>query len=566
MHNGIRQGCPLAPQLFVLALDLLFRRIESDHRCPGLTLCHESGDVTLPISGYADDVALYLRGPEEEQDFLAVVSEFSRASGLHVNLSKCAAICLHPAGLTERHAAMQIRPTEATRTTRYLGIPVASAPSITAVWDTVMKAIQQRQALARWKTSDAMQRIELVRAIAIPKVLFVARHVWPTVPVMDALERAVINFVWKASFTARNLGRGQIGREQSMLHVREGGLGMPDVRAALKAEAAMAVVRWIKDRDTVHGRIRDFLATDDRAVVASATTRMVPVHHSEAVSRWRKSLWATGCDVLAVQRGYHRGATELEGIRDTAARLRSRRALGIWKDGAWSCNVGDVLTDLQLLRRLQHEERGRCDLHWLARQPAFGYGTLVGPGEERVGATAFTEIGSPTSAVGDIARWSQDPAQTTWLTSATLAYPLGPRAADQFRDFCALLIANYPSLLDKQQAEDELVAIRPTEDFWSLARTRDGTVLRLDRFPEPVRAVGVVRSMDDVERLAGRHVEPPRPRVEFLPHHWFRDLSRTWARDARGSTSRRNCVLTIREAQRSSAMQKVAEAGDLWHW
>lgn len=204
VHNGIRQGCPLAPQLFVLSLDLLFRRIECEPRCPRLRLGHANGDVTLPISGYADDVALYLRGPEDKHDFLTVVGEFSRASGLQINLSKCAAVCLHPAGPKARHLTMTICPTDAPRLTRYLGIPVSSAPSTSAVWDTVMKVTQQRLALARRKTSDVLQHIELVRAIAIPKVLYAARHVWPTASIVDALERAVSNFVWKASFSARS--------------------------------------------------------------------------------------------------------------------------------------------------------------------------------------------------------------------------------------------------------------------------------------------------------------------------------------------------------------------------
>lgn len=46
---------------------------------------------------------------------------------------------------------------------------------------------------------------------------------------------------------------------------------MPDVRSALKAEAAVTVTRWLKDRDSAQARIRDFIATDRHGLEAAPT-------------------------------------------------------------------------------------------------------------------------------------------------------------------------------------------------------------------------------------------------------------------------------------------------------
>lgn len=147
-----------------------------------------------------------------------------------------------------------------------------------------------------------------------------------------------------------------------------------------------------------------------------------------------------------------------------------------------------------------------------------------------------------------------------------MEFPLSPKAADQFRDFCTLLIANNPALLDRHQKEAELIALHPSEGIWSIARTAGATTLRLDRFPEPLRGVGPMRSMDDAERLAGQHVDPPRARIEFLPHHWFRGLTRTWARGARRDSTRKDFTLAIQKTQRSVALQMVEEAQARWRW
>ena len=60
----IRQGCPMAPLMFILALDGLNRVILARTDIDGIV--HRSGDRSkdITVSGYADDTAIYLRGSD----------------------------------------------------------------------------------------------------------------------------------------------------------------------------------------------------------------------------------------------------------------------------------------------------------------------------------------------------------------------------------------------------------------------------------------------------------------------------------------------------------------------
>lgn len=162
-----RQGCPLAPLLFILAVDTIFRRIEASPTTLGILIPTSHDPRRVPIAGYADDIALYLNGPEDEEAFLAILVEFGLASGLKLNEKKCIAVCLHPNGPNSKHSTLRIQPSARTHATRYLGAPLSSLDMAQAGWDVVRKATQIRLLVATQKPTDPFQRARRIEAVAI---------------------------------------------------------------------------------------------------------------------------------------------------------------------------------------------------------------------------------------------------------------------------------------------------------------------------------------------------------------------------------------------------------------
>ena len=90
MSNGVRQGFPISPQLFILAVELLAQKIIQDPEIKGLNPHHNQ--QPKKIEQYADDTSLYLKDVNDLKRALAHLREFSIFSNLHLNLDKCFAL------------------------------------------------------------------------------------------------------------------------------------------------------------------------------------------------------------------------------------------------------------------------------------------------------------------------------------------------------------------------------------------------------------------------------------------------------------------------------------------
>lgn len=93
--RGLRQGDPLSPYLFILAVDvlsLLIHKSVVDGRLEGF--CLARGAPTLTHLLFADDALLFSKAsPQNAFELVRVLNLYSRCSGQRINLAKSGLIC-----------------------------------------------------------------------------------------------------------------------------------------------------------------------------------------------------------------------------------------------------------------------------------------------------------------------------------------------------------------------------------------------------------------------------------------------------------------------------------------
>lgn len=126
-----------------------------------------------------------------------------------------------------------------------------------------------RRRLATAKTHTTIQRGELARAIIVPKVLYVARHVWSSRASTAALQAFTKRFVWGG--TSSGGGRAWISEEQAELAPADGGVGVPNLTSELLLLGVMTVARWATSAASFDRFIGDALSADAGAITSNIT-------------------------------------------------------------------------------------------------------------------------------------------------------------------------------------------------------------------------------------------------------------------------------------------------------
>lgn len=226
--RGLRQGDPLSPYLFVIAMNCLSHMLNEVASSSRLKYHSKCKKIKLTHLSFADDLLIFIEGNiESVQCVLQVLKEFEERSGLAVSIQKTS---FFASGMTEE----EINTIQASTgmscgnlPLRYLGVPMNSRKLSLSSCEPLLHQIKTHFSSWSTKTLSFSGRLLLIKTVISGIINF-----WCSSFVLPKVCVAIINsmcsvFLWRGNLEAHNTARVAWGIVVKTK--KEGGLGVKEL-------------------------------------------------------------------------------------------------------------------------------------------------------------------------------------------------------------------------------------------------------------------------------------------------------------------------------------------------
>jgi hypothetical protein len=165
--RGIRQGCPISANLFILVVEVLAHKIRNNNNIKGIRI----NGIEFKLSQYADDTCLYLNNEKSLKYAIQVFQKFTTCSGLKVNKEKSEAIWIG-ASSNYRHKPLGLKWTKGAT---YLGIYISNDIQKATETNFQNKMQNIEDLLKMWTLRKLTLRgkVQIVNTLVISQLLYV---------------------------------------------------------------------------------------------------------------------------------------------------------------------------------------------------------------------------------------------------------------------------------------------------------------------------------------------------------------------------------------------------------
>uniref|UniRef100_A0A8C6SMB2 Reverse transcriptase domain-containing protein n=1 Tax=Neogobius melanostomus TaxID=47308 RepID=A0A8C6SMB2_9GOBI len=187
--RGVRQGCPISPFIFVLVVELLSINIVSNPELKGISIFNRE----IRISQLADDTALFLKDKNQLQNAISLIEEFTKASGLKLNVSKCELIPIHSC----EDLFLETIPVK--QSVKYLGIQITKNKATRQQLNVHHRIVKTQSIFNLWLQRD----LTLYGRVLLSKAEGLSRFVYPLLSlyvderISKEINTLFLNFIWK---------------------------------------------------------------------------------------------------------------------------------------------------------------------------------------------------------------------------------------------------------------------------------------------------------------------------------------------------------------------------------
>lgn len=223
INRGCRQGCPLSPLLFILAIELFAIAVREHYMITGI----RTGETDHRIALYADDfIYFFLRKLDRSiPSLLDLIKSFGKISGYKINNSKSSLMLL---ALEERtNPPIPARHFRIVDSFTYLGIQITPKLEniVNVNYNPVITSISKT--VERWSSFHVslIGRINILKMNILPKLLYLFQNIpLPRPPnFFSRMKNLFSNFLW-------NNKRPWLRLSLLYLPYDRGGLQCPNMR------------------------------------------------------------------------------------------------------------------------------------------------------------------------------------------------------------------------------------------------------------------------------------------------------------------------------------------------
>uniref|UniRef100_A0A3Q3MZ22 Reverse transcriptase domain-containing protein n=1 Tax=Mastacembelus armatus TaxID=205130 RepID=A0A3Q3MZ22_9TELE len=231
LRVGVKQGDPLSPLLFNLAIDPLVRKLEEI----GSGYKTEEGRSISSLA-FADDLVVLSDSWKGMAKNLAILDTFSELTGLRTNPAKCHGFMISKAGPKKQVSPWSLKDTPihmvaAHESVKYLGVRVNP-------WKGILKPKLKEEKL------KPSQKVEVLRRYALPRLLYTADHGMVSQGILMECDRMVRSKVKEWLHLMPSTANGLL-----YASFRDGGLGVMKLEAAIPRLQLRRILKLLESED-----------------------------------------------------------------------------------------------------------------------------------------------------------------------------------------------------------------------------------------------------------------------------------------------------------------------------
>lgn len=173
----------------LLVSELLSLYILHDPQLKGVTIFERE----IKIAQLADDTTVFLRNKSQLLYALTLVEQFSEASGLRLNISKCELLAIHECEESFIHNI------PVKNTVKYLGIQITKNMRDRQTLNFSGKIIKAKSILNSWLQRD----LSMLGRVLLSKADGLSHFVYPSIPLfitdktVKEINKIFLDFIWK---------------------------------------------------------------------------------------------------------------------------------------------------------------------------------------------------------------------------------------------------------------------------------------------------------------------------------------------------------------------------------